>query len=74
MENEYLKVKDKDNLIRDPFSNGILSVDKKGYDNYIQNYKKVYNESKKIADLENGVNAIKKDLDEIKDLLKGLLK
>lgn len=74
MENEYLKVKDKDNLIRDPFSNGILNVDKKGYDNYIQNYKKVYNESKKIADLENGVNAIKKDLDEIKDLLKGLLK
>lgn len=74
MDNEYLKVKDKDNLIRDPFSNGILNVDQKGYDNYIHNYKKVYNESKKIKDLENGVNAIKKDLDEIKDLLKGLLK
>lgn len=71
---EYIKVKDKDNLVRDSFSNGIVNTDIDGYKAYIQNYKKAYNDSQRIKDLENNVNEIKSDLSEIKDLLRNLSK
>lgn len=66
---EYIKVKDKDYLYRDFNSNGIVNADLDSYDSYIQNYKKLYNESKRIESLENDVNEIKNNLNEIKDLL-----
>lgn len=71
---EYIKVKDKDNLIRDSFSNGIVSTDIEGYKSYIQNYKKTYNDSQRIKDLEKNVDEIKGDLNEIKELLRNLSK
>lgn len=71
---EYIKVKDKDNLVRDSYSNGIVNTDIDGYRAYIQNYKKAYNDSQRIKDLENNVNEIKSDLSEIKDLLRNLSK
>ena len=71
---EYIKVKDKDNLVRDSFSNGLVSTDIEGYNSYIQNYKKTYNESKRINDLEKNVDEIKGDLNEIKELLRNLSK
>ena len=71
---EYIKVKDKDNLVRDSFSNGIVNTDIEGYNRYIQNYKKAYNDSQRIKDLENSVNEIRTDLSEIKDLLRNLSK
>ena len=71
---EYIKVKDKDNLVRDSYSNGIVNTDIDGYRAYIQNYKKAYNDSQRIKDLENNVNEIKNDLSEIKDLLRNLSK
>lgn len=69
---DYIKVKDKDYLLRDTFSNGIISNDDQGYQAYAENYKRAYNESKKIKNLENDVNEIKNDLNEIKNLLRGL--
>lgn len=74
MDTDFLKVKDKNNLVRDPISNGILNVDQKGYDDYIENYKKRYYETKKIQDFEERMDSMKSDLDEIKSLLKNLLK
>lgn len=74
MDTDFLKVKDKNNLVRDPISNGILNVDQKGYDDYIENYKKRYHETKKIQDFEERMDSMKSDLDEIKSLLKKLLK
>lgn len=74
MENNYIKVKDKNYLVRDPMSNGILNTDENEYKNYIENYKKKYQESKKINDFEDRMNSMQDDLNEIKSLLKELLK
>jgi hypothetical protein len=69
---DYVKVKDKDYLFRDTFSNGIVSNDDLGYQAYTENYKRVYNETQRIKNLENDVNSIKDDLNEIKNLLRSL--
>lgn len=70
---EYIKVKDRDNLVRDCLSNGIVNTDVEGYKQYIENYKKNYNSQQKIKSLEEDVNSIKNDIDEIKFLLKTLI-
>lgn len=69
----YIKVKDKDYLLRDTESNGIINSDDIGYQAYVENYKRTYNESKRINTLENDVNSIRSDLDEIKSLLRNFV-
>ena len=69
---DYIRVKDKNHLARDVNSNGIVNFDVDGCEQYIQNYKRVYNESQKIKNLENDVSEIKNDLMEIKNLLRNL--
>jgi hypothetical protein len=69
---EYIKVKDKDHLVRDSYSNAIINTDIEGYNSYMETYRIKYNEKKRIENLENDVNSIKSDLNEIKDLLRGL--
>lgn len=69
----YIKVKDKDYLLRDTESNGIINNDDNGYQAYVENYKRTYNESKRINTLENDVNSIRSDLDEIKSLLRNFV-
>ena len=69
---EYIKVKDKDHLLRDVYSNGIVNSDIEGYRKYEENYKKSYNESQRIKILESDVDCIKNDLSEIKNLLRNL--
>lgn len=69
---DYIKVKDKDYLVRDSYSNGIVNTDEESYNAYIQNYKKKYFESQKLKTLEKDINVIKNDLDEIKHLLRSL--
>ena len=71
---EYIKVKDRDNLVRDSLSNGIVNTDIDGYNAYIENYKKSYSEAKRIKSIEEDLNDLKSDISEIKDLLRGLLK
>ena len=70
---KYIKVKDKDHLVRDSYSHGIVNTDIDSYNAYIQNYKKSYIESQKIKNLESEVNEIKNDLCEIKNLLRSLV-
>ena len=69
----YIKVKDKDYLLRDIESNGIINSDDIGYQAYVENYKRTYNESKRINTLENDVSSIRSDLDEIKTLLRNFV-
>ena len=69
----YIKVKDKDYLLRDIESNGIINSDDIGYQAYVENYKRTYNESKRINTLENDVSSIRSDLDEIKNLLRNII-
>jgi len=69
----YIKVKDKDDLVRDTTSNGIVNIDESGYNSYMDNYKRIYNQNSKIKNLENDVNEIKSNLNEIKDLLRSFI-
>ena len=70
---EYVKVKDKDNLIRDINSNGIINTDEESYAVYIDNYKRRLNSIKRVEKLEDQVNEIKDDISEIKNLLLNLV-
>lgn len=69
---KYLKVEGQENYVRDVESNGILNTDTDGYNAYVENYRRIYAEKKKINDIENDVNSIKNDLNEIKTLLRNL--
>lgn len=71
---EYIKVKDKNNLVRDTYSNGIVNTDYENYKKYVDSYKKKIEESNRIQTLENEIGNIKNDLSEIKDLLRNLSK
>ena len=70
---DYIKVKDKDHLIRDVHSNAIVNVDMDAYNAYVENYKQRYNETQRIQNLESDVSEIKNDLGEIKNLLRSLV-
>ena len=69
---KYVKVKDKNNLVRDTNSSAIINMDVKGYEEYENNYKRLYNQNQRIDKIETNVNEIKNDLNEIKTLLRNL--
>jgi len=71
---KYLKVEDKDGLVRDCETNAILNTDMNAYNEYVRNYQSKLKENKRIQDLENKIGDIKSDIDEIKNLLKEFLK
>lgn len=71
---EYIKVKDKNNLVRDSFSNGIVNTDYENYKKYVDSYKRKVEESNRIQKLESEIDNIRTDLNEIKDLLRNLSK
>ena len=70
----YIKVKDKDNLLRDKNTNAIINSDYQEYLNYQELYKKKLEEKNKIEVIEQQINTLKDDLSEIKVLLKELIK
>lgn len=71
---DYVRVKDESNLVRDIYTNAILNTDYDAYEEYVDTYKRVYQEKQRILKLENEVCSIKNDLDEIKSLLRSLAK
>lgn len=68
----YLKVEGYSNLVRDEKTKAILNTNMGDYDHYIKLKQIRENENKKIEDLEDGINGIKNDIQEIKNLLKNL--
>lgn len=70
---EYIKVKDKENLLRDSHSNGIVNSDTESYRNYINEYTRKINSNKKIEILQEQVDTMKNDISEIKELLLKIL-
>lgn len=73
MENRYIQVQGKSNLVRDSYSNGILNTDAQSYNAYIESYKQKKKELQKVESIENELDNIKNDINEIKDLLKSFL-
>lgn len=67
---KYLRVEDKDGLVRDCETNAILNVDMESYNQYVRNYQNKLKENRRIQDLENKIGDIKSDIDEIKTLLR----
>ena len=70
----YIKVKGHDNLIRDSKTNSIINTNMVEYNEYILRRNSKLKENEKLQNLESDVTNIKNDLDEIKSLLKELLK
>ena len=69
----YLKVEGQNDLIRDPNTNSIINVNMTEYQQYLTRRTIKNEENQKIDNLETDVNSIKSELDEIKQLLLGLV-
>ena len=70
---EHKFIKGRSDIVRDSFSNGIVNVNEKAYNTYVEKYKKRYEEINKMKSMENELDALKNDIGEIKDLLRYLI-
>ena len=71
---EYSKVQDHPNLYRINDSKCIINNDKSGYEEYMRKREDQMEEKQKIHQLQDDFATLKGDLDEIKGLLRRLLK
>jgi|TARA_Y100000361_G_scaffold153131_1_gene174193 hypothetical protein len=71
---EEVKVKGHSDLVRDPVTNAIINTNKSKYEEYISRRELKKNETQKVQDLEDELSCIKDDLNEIKSLLKEIIK
>jgi len=70
---ELVKVKNHENLGRDPFTNGIINTNKSQYDEYIARRDAAEKEKKKSSNMEEDLANLKGEINEIKSLLKELV-
>ena len=73
MNNEFVKVKDQQNLMRDPLSNGILNTNQTDYDEYIARRDAANKAKEKSSNMEEDLANLKGEINEIKSLLKELV-
>jgi len=71
---EDVRVKGHSDLVRDPVTNAIINTNKSKYEEYISRRNIKKSETQKVQDLENELSCIKDDLNEIKSLLKEIIK
>ena len=69
-----VRVKGHSDLVRDPVTNAIINTNKSKYEEYISRRDIKKNETQKVQDLEDELSCIKDDLNEIKSLLKEIIK
>ena len=74
MNNEFVKVKDHQNLMRDPTSNAILNNNQSDYDEYIARRNAAEKEKEKSSNMEEDLANLKGEINEIKSLLKELVR
>ena len=70
---KYLKVKSDVSLVRDMDSNAIINQNQSEYDKFVKVSKKKYEEKRKFDNMRDDLNSLKKDMDEIKTLLKNIM-
>ena len=70
---ELVKVKNHENLSRDPFTNGIVNTNKSQYDEYIARREAANKEKEKSSNMEEDLANLKGEINEIKSLLKELV-
>lgn len=71
---EYIKVKNQPSLVRDPNTNSIINTNMAEYNEYVARRKAKSSETQRVESIENEVSEIRDDLNEIKSLLKMLVK
>jgi flagellar biosynthesis chaperone FliJ len=71
---DYIKVKDKDNLVRDSYSNGIVNTDYNSYNKYLSAYENRISSQNKLNEFEKDMIQLRNDIEEIKTLLRNLSK
>ena len=69
----YLKVKSDVSLVRDMDSNAIINQNQSEYDKFVRVSQKRYEEKRKFDNMRDDLNSLKKDMDEIKTLLKNIM-
>ena len=73
MNNEFVKVKDHQNLLRDPYSNGIINTNKSEYDEYIARRNAAEKAKESELTMKEDLDNLKGEINEIKSLLKELV-
>ena len=71
--NKYVKVKSDVSLVRDVDSNAIISKNQSEFDKFIKLSEKKYAEKKKFDNMRSDLDSLKRDMDEIKTLLKNIM-
>ena len=70
---EFVKVRDHENLVRDPLSNGIINTNNSDYDEYIARRESAKEQQIKSSNMEEDLANLKCEINEIKSLLKELV-
>jgi hypothetical protein len=70
----YIKIENQHHLLRDEQTNAIINTNKTEYENYISNYNRMKREKEELTKLKNDVSSLNSDVQEIKSLLKLLVK
>ena len=71
---QYIKVEAQDSLVRDISSNAIVNNNKSEYENFLRISEQKYKQKKEFEKLKTDVNSMKNDLDEIKSMLKSIVR
>ena len=71
---DFVKVKDHQNLMRDPTSNAILNDNQSDYDEYVARRNAAEKAKEKSSNMEEDLANLKGEINEIKSLLKELVR
>ncbi len=71
---DYLKVDSDSDLVRDTNNNAIINNNKTEFDKFLKLSERKYKEKKEFENLKSDVNSMKTDLEEIKSLLKSIVR
>ena len=71
---DYIKVDSDSNLVRDTNNHAIINNNKTEFDKFLKLSEKKYKEKKECENLKSDVNSMKTDLEEIKSLLKSIVR
>ena len=70
---DYYKVKDNSDLVRDPNTGAILNTNSLDYDKYVAQRDAKNVEHKKTENIERDISTLRREIDEIKSLLRELV-
>ena len=71
---DYIKVDSDSNLVRDTNNHAIINNNKTEFDKFLRLSEKKYKEKREFDNLKSDVNSMKTDLEEIKSLLKSIVR